>query len=269
MSTVYSDLSGIFYVQQQYLADLSALTQFGGGSNAVNYMQNLGTNLTSVYNRYQAANPNAVAVLTGQNDIKTIIENENARLNTKKDSVDSALFGQKRMAHFSDSYSKKYFAQMKILFIIIIVILIYLGLTYLDNLVQVPDSIFTFIMLVVGVFAVLIILLTIRDIRRRYNMDFDKLNLTAPVSGRTGGDLTGNVDGGGFKICMGESCCPVGNSNGSVWDGSKAQCLAIPIPGLKSGFTLMSGSNVEPPQNKNKQVSAYEPSEIGSYMLIK
>jgi hypothetical protein len=194
MSTVYSDLSGIFYVQQQYLADLSALTQFGGGANAVNYMQNLGTNLTNVYNKYQQANPNAVAVLTGQNDMKTIIDNENARLNTKKASVDSALFGQKRMAHFSDSYSKKYFAQMKILFIIIIVILIYLGLTYLDNLIQVPDSIFTFIMLVVGVFAVLVILLTIRDIRRRYNMDFDKLNLTSPVSRKDLGEIDGNVD---------------------------------------------------------------------------
>jgi hypothetical protein len=265
MST-YSDLSGIFYIQQQYLADLSALTQYGAGATAVNYMQNLGTNLTSVYNSYQAANPNAVAVLTGQSDMKTIIENENARINNKKDSVDSALFGQKRMAHFADSYSKKYFAQMKILFIIIIVILIYLGLTYLDNLVQVPDSIFTFIMLVVGVFAVLIILLTIRDIRRRYNMVFDKLNLTAPVSGKSGGDFTGNVDGGGFRICIGESCCPPGNDFGSEWDGTKARCLAIPT---RLGFTVMSGSNTESLQNNNKQVSAYEPSEIGSYMLIK
>ena len=118
--SAYSDLSGIFYIQQQYLADLSALTQYGGGSAAVNYMQYLGNNLTNVYNSYQQANPNAVAVLTGQNDMKTIIDNENARLNTKKASVDSALFGQKRMAHFSDSYSKKYFAQMKILFIIIL-----------------------------------------------------------------------------------------------------------------------------------------------------
>ena len=265
----YSDLSGIFYIQQQYLADLSALTQYGAGSTGVNYMQYLGNNLTNVYNSYQQANPNAVAVLTGQNDMKTIIDNENARLNTKKASVDSALFGQKRMAHFSDSYSKKYFAQMKILFIIIIVILIYLGLTYLDNLIQVPDSIFTFIMLVVGVFAVLVILLTIRDIRRRYNMDFDKLNLTSPVSRKDLGEIDGNVDGSLFKICVGESCCPAGNNFGSKWDSSKARCLAIPVPGIKSPFTLMSGSNMELFQNNNKQVSAYEPSEIGSYMLIK
>jgi hypothetical protein len=267
MTTVYSDLSGIFYVQQQYLADLSALVQYGGGTDAVNYMQDLGTKLNIVYNRYQTANPNAVAVLTGQNDMKTIIENEYSRIDNKKNSVDSALFGQKRMAHFADSYSKKYFAQMKILFIIIIVILIYLGLTYLDNLIQVPDSIFTFIMLVVGVFAVLVILLTIRDIRRRYNMDFDKLNLTSPVSSKTGGEIDGNVDGSLFKICVGESCCPAGNNFGSIWDSSKARCLAI--PDVISGFTVMSGSNMKPPQNNNTQVSAYEPSEIGSYMFIK
>jgi ABC-type multidrug transport system fused ATPase/permease subunit len=257
----YSDLSGIFYIQQQYLADLSALTLYGAGPTAVNYMKELGNNLSNVYNTYQNANPNAVSILTGQNDMKTIIENENTRINTKKDSVDSALFGQKRMAHFSDSYSKKYLAQMKILFVVIIVILIYLGLTYLDNLINVPDSIFTFIMVVVGIFAVLIILITMRDIRRRYNMDFDKLNLTSPVSSKTGGEITGNVDSGSLNLCVGESCCPEGNAQGSVWDSSKARCWAKSLLNIKSGFTVMSDSN--------NQVKAYEPSEIGSYMLIK
>ena len=122
MANFYSDLSGIFYVQQQYLADLSALTQVGTGAPALNYMQDLRTKLNDAYAGYQAASPSASATLSNQLAMKSIIETEVSRLDTKKSSVDSALYGQRRMASFSDSYSKKYFAQIKILFVIIIVI---------------------------------------------------------------------------------------------------------------------------------------------------
>jgi len=163
MDTAYSDLSGIFYVQQQYLLDLSALSNHTGvgGSDTLGYMQDLRNQLNQSYSKYQGASPSATAVLTNQSSISSIINNEVQRLSDKQQSVDTALFGQKRMASFSDSYSKKYFAQIKILFVLIVVIIIYLGLIFLNSIVPVPDQIFTFVMVVVGAFAFYIILVTL------------------------------------------------------------------------------------------------------------
>ena len=277
MATPYSDLSGIFYVQQQYLADLSAIRPAAsGGSITLDHMQELRKQLNNAYSSYQTASPSASAILDRQATMKTIIDNEVERLNRKKASVDSALFGQKRMAQFSDSYSKKYFAQVKILFVIIIVLIIYLGLTYLNNFIPIPTGIFVFVMLVIGGFALVVIIFTLRDINSRYNMDFDKLNLASPSNYSVGGGITGNVNGAtGGLLCVGESCCPAGNPSGAVWNKNTQQCLSFgtvvspstaaapAASSTTSGFTLMSQGGFAP-----NQVSPYEPSEINSYTKI-
>jgi hypothetical protein len=269
--TVYSDLSGIFHVQQQYLADLKALTEMPGstGAPALAYMQDLRTKLNAAYAGYQAASPVASSVLDRQSAMQSIINTEVNRLDNKKSSIDSALYGQKRMAQFSDSYSKKYMAQIKILFIVIIVLIIYLGLTMLNNFIPIPNLIFGFVMAVVGIFAVFVIALTMRDINSRYNMDFDKLNLRAPTSNEISGNIDGNISAGnGGLLCVGESCCPLGNPSGAVWDGKLQQCLSFNVKPT-SGFTLMSqASSLDPMSNENGLVSPYEPSEINSYTKI-
>jgi hypothetical protein len=275
--TVYSDLSGIFNVQQQYLADLANLANKPGvSSDVTGQMSNLQGNLRSAYTAYQSALQSADAVLDNQQNMLSIISKENQRLNTKKQSVDNALFGQKRMAKFSDSYSKKYFAQIKILFIIIIVLIIYLGLTMLDSLIPFPSGVFLFIMIVISIFAFFVIMSTIRDINSRYNMDFDKLNLRAPSKMEISGNLDGNISagGGGVFFCIGESCCPEGNANGTVWNSAKQQCISLNVAAEASkasvaGFTLMSqASLLEPTQNVKGLVNPYEPSEINSYTKI-
>ena len=268
-NTVYSDLSGIFYVQQQYLADLSALTHAGTGAPALNYMQDLRKKLNTAYAGYKTASPSASATLSNQLEMKSIIEKEVSRLDNKKSSVDSALYGQKRMAQFSNSYSKKYFAQIKILFIIIIVLIIYLALTMLNNFIPFPTEITMVIMIVIGTFALVVIAYTIKDINSRYNMDFDKLNLRAPSSTTITGNLDGNISAGGSGglLCIGESCCPAGNPTGALWDSKTQQCLSLNV-GVQ-GFTLMSpASLLDPVSNVNDQVSPYEPSEINSYTKI-
>jgi hypothetical protein len=269
MPTVYSDLSGIFYIQQQYLADLAAISSGDTGAPVLRNMQELRRELNTAYDKYYGNSNSSSAVLDRQANMKQIIDNELNRLNDKKSSVDSALYGQKRMADFSSSYSKKYFAQIKILFIVIIILLIYLGLTLLNNFIPVPSVVFIFVMSVVGIFGFVIIAMTLKDINRRYNMDFDKLNLNQPSrADMNGGD--GNTTNGslGGLLCVGEACCPVGNTNGSIWDGKTQQCLSINIPGGVSGFTLMDGTKSGPSTNAKRIVNPYEPSEINSYSKI-
>jgi hypothetical protein len=275
-NTVYSDLSGIFYVQQQYLADLAALAKDGNGSGALGYMQDLRTKLGNAYTAYQGASPSASAVLDRQSSMQDILNKEVNRLDTKKTSVDSAVYGQQRMAQFSNSYSKKYLAQIKILFIIIIVLIIYLGLTLLNNFIPVPDAVFIFVMLVIGTFALVVIVYTLKDINSRYNMDFDKLNFRAPTSNEIKGKVDGNISAGsGGLLCIGESCCPAGNPSGAVWDRNSQQCLSFNVSVASgstpttSGFSLMSqASLLDQAPNVSGQVSPYEPSEINSYTKI-
>jgi hypothetical protein len=126
-------------------------------------------------------------------------------------------------------------------------------------------------MIVISIFAFFIIMYIVRDINSRYNMDFDKLNLRAPSKMEISGNLDGNISagGGGMLFCIGESCCPDGNSNGTIWNSAKQQCVSQNIAAARSGFTLMSqASLLEPTQNVKGLVNPYEPSEINSYTKI-
>lgn len=272
----YSDLSGIFHIQQRYLTDLYySGIQNPSDSTVLAQMRDLRGNLTAAYNSYKQANVSTNQTLTHQNAINTIIENEKKRIDLKKSSVDSALYGQKRMAQFSDSYSKKYYSQIKILFVIIIVLLVYLGLTMLNNIIPVPDVVFVVIMVIVGVFAVVIVFSTLIDIYSRYNMDFDKINFRAPsTTGLRGNiDIDGNILGNiGGITCIEETCCPEGNNMGVVWDPAQGVCKGVGE--VDEGFTSMSNVSLFNPVsnigdiNINGIVKPYEPSEINSYMKI-
>jgi len=265
--TSYADLSGIFHIQQKYLTDLSYQSQ--DGTNAAQLYIDLQNKLDSAYQSYSAANPSISKTLTNQNDMKDIITSEYNRLQTKKGQVDTALFGQRRMAAFSESYSQKYQAQMKILYVIIIVSLTYLALSVIHSFIPVPDVLFNVITITVGIIGFIIIVMTLRDIRRRYNMDFTKLNLANPVnimeqSGR------GTYDDNFYKplFCVGEACCPAGNKSGAIWDSLNQQCLSAKtvmgnIAGAKQAFTTISQLN-----GVNAAVAPYAPSEINSYTKI-
>jgi len=265
--TSYSDLSGIFYIQKQHLYDLSylATNKVGDVSDLYSKLQ---TKLDSSYDAYAAANPSINKTLTSQTEMSNIIQNEYNRLNTKKGQVDTALFGQRRMAAFSESYSQKYRAQMKILYIIIIVSLTYLALSVIHTFIPVPDVLFNVITVSVGIIGLIIIVMTIRDIRRRYNMDFTKLNLSDPINMiERSGEGTYNDNFYKPLFCVGEACCPQGNPSGAVWDSLNQQCLSSKtimgnVAVKKDAFTTISQLN------DGNIIAPYAPSEINSYTKI-
>lgn len=274
MATPYTDLSGIFYLQEKYLAELNALyAKDPTTTAAVADAELLRKKLANVYSAYQAVSPSADSVLTEQSKMYNILSREQRRLDEKKTSVDTALAGRKRMAHFSDSYSKKYLAQMKILVFIIIVVLLYLGLNFLNTIIPIPDSVYLTIWIIVGIYAYVVIVMSLFGIYSRYNMDFDKINFTAPTKGSL---LTGNIDGNVTLVagnigCYGKACCPDGNENGTIWNPSTLQCvqkLDASPSAAAAAFTLLS--QVYPMQTLqiNGTVIPYEPSEINSYTKL-
>ena len=134
MVQTYSDLSGLFFIQQQYLADLSALS--GGGTSVAGYLTDLASKLNTTYNNFPIASASANYTLDHQSDMKNIIDEENRRLLEKQQSVDNAIFGQKRMADFNNSYTQKYLYQSKIIIAIIIAVLLYLILLMINRFIS-------------------------------------------------------------------------------------------------------------------------------------
>jgi hypothetical protein len=245
----YTDLSGVFYVQQQYLTDLSGLST---GTDVSKYVSTLQNQLNDAYGKYSTANISSTAVLDHQAQMNTIIKAENDRLNEKKKNVDDALFAQKRVIAFNDSYRKKYRTQIDILIIIVIALLLYLGLLLLEkNVPMVPGFVIGILKIAVITVAFILVYILMAKINKRDNMDFDKLLLSAPTSGNTyvNGNTTSSgstSDYGGY--CAGAACC----STGTTWSNTNGQCI---VSGNIAGFSNIAA---EP-------FTSYEFSSYGEY----
>jgi hypothetical protein len=245
----YTDLSGVFYVQQRYLTDLSALS---AGTDVSNYVSTLQSQLTDAYGKYSTANISSAAVLDHQSQMNTIIQAENNRLNEKKKNVDDALFAQQRVIAFNESYRKKYRTQIDILIVIAIALLLYLGLILLEkNVPSVPGFVIGLLKVAVITVSFILVYLLITKINKRDQMDFDKLTLSVPTSGNA--YVTGNTtssgttsDYGGY--CAGSACC----ATGTTWSNSDGKCI---VSGNTSGFRNIAA---EP-------FTSYEFSSYGDY----
>jgi hypothetical protein len=123
-------------------------------------------------------------------------------------------------------------------------------------------------MIFICISAFFVIMVNVKDIMSRYNMDFDKLDLRAPSSMEITGNINGNTAAVGLNSlsCVGEACCPEKKEDGSVWDSRNQKCVN---GNTLTGFTLMSQETfLEPNKNVKGNVNPYEPSEINSYTKI-
>ena len=272
MSSQYTDLSGIFYIQQQYLTDLSAIST---GTTVSQYIPQLQASLDSAYKSFSDANTSSSYVLDHQTKMNAIIQNENNRLLTKKDNVDSAVLGQHRIAMFNDSFRKKNMQYINILIIIIVALVLYLALTMIKNTFTIIPSFFVnFIIALVFSTALIMILLIGIDMNKRDPMDFDKLNTISlggntVVQGNTVVSDSSSTSLSGMNYCIGDSCC----SSGTTWDSTQGLCvIGNVVTSGSEGFSLSPmkyNGNLD--LDINKSASAflpYVPFEFEAYGKI-
>lgn len=192
-------------------------------TNLKNYNDVLKTNIEEQNN-----------VLTQQEDVIRILDREKARLDQKKDSIDTVLAGQMRMNDLNMSYSAKYEAYNSLIkFIVIILIIIFVILALKPFL---PGAVVVTLLFFISLYSVFIIYFSIRDIWRRDNLNFNKLDssqlLSPSVAMKSSGstastdynrlfsDLTTGMNSLG--VCVGEQCC-VGDM---VYDASNNVCTS-------------------------------------------
>lgn len=196
-----------------------------------NITPSFNTMTTGVNNQYQS-------ILSGQNDIASMLANEQSRLNTKQQSVNLAKTSQDRMIQLNQSYSEKYAAYSGIMLSVILGLIVMVIVAYLGATFGIPEGIVTLLYIVIIAVTILRAFFMYTSILARDPLYFDQLALAPPdtkgtaatssivASGADGADLLSGstVDGSQF-------CNPDTNSL-STWNTATMLC---------DGFQNMEG----------------------------
>ena len=155
-----------------------------------------------------------------------IINNEQQRLNTKQQSIDLAKTSQNRMLVLNNSYSARYNATTKIVLVIVVVFIIFIGLMFLQKAVPaIPSGIMDLAYIVDLSIGAIICLMIYMNIQTRDPVYFDQISIPSPVIPDSSGAIqsTSTSMNTGFGItCIGQMCC----STGTTWDSTSNTCLA-------------------------------------------
>jgi hypothetical protein len=240
--------------------------------------------LTDASNNISNAGPQINSALTRQNDVVNILNNETARLNSKKDSINNAIQGQNRIIALNESYRARYADYVNIIIIFTTCIFIVIALSILSNAYPIiPVSIVTIISIIVILIGLYMGYLKYLDITSRDMINYNELNIPPPVklspaqlaakkqSAEKGGDLLGGMNIG---TCVGQLCC----AEGTLWDTNTSTCIipttTTPTPVVQSFTTInqenFSGSIALRPETiaGNSMISPNSPNEFSQYSIV-
>lgn len=224
------DLSGVFHVQDKYLTDLS--NSYPNVNNApliANYVLDLQKKMKKTTDSYKKANTSADNVLTEQNKVIDIVEQEQERLEKKKMLIDQVDDEERRKALLTESNRLRKAAYTKILLVLIFCIVIHIVLLLIVKFAfeePVDPSVNTiFVLLHIFNLAIwtLVAFYIYINIQSRSHINFNKLELPPPKI--VDGSSTPAVDNYNnlFKdlgLCYSDSCC----GESTVWDKKTGVC---------------------------------------------
>ena len=229
------DLSGLLYIQKSVVDN----SGYGGVGVGAQY-SSIQSQLNSINNAYATYRSNTQGLLSQQNILNGILDKENTRLTDKKRLVDDELAGRKRIVDLNESYRKKQAQYVYIIIVLILALLLYIMIVKIKTFIPVvPDSVIDLLTFFLGALTCLYLYVLFKDIYSRDNMNYDQLNLAAPItatdeetlqkrrSAALKGDLLGSV--ANPNTCVGESCCVNGHT---VYEPGIGKCIGICGDGL-------------------------------------
>jgi hypothetical protein len=217
----YADLSGIFYIQSNYLTGINT----GDPSFNAN-VQTVQTQLDDLYTSFNAASISSNQSLTQQQNMLGIVNTEMDRLNEKKQSVDSALVSKQRAALLNTSYQQRYAQYTNVIIAIVFTLAIVFALNVAkQKLPFIPPFVIDILTIIASVMGILVVLYVVRDIMIRNKMYHDQYIHAAPVVP----DATSTTTTTTVPVsttapppdCSNASCC----GTGSTWDLSSNTCI--------------------------------------------
>jgi len=129
------ELSAVFDVQSNYLSDISnnALNNVTNSAEVAQYVYDLQNKLLETSQIYANANTSAGAVLSEQENVMSILSDEQARLNEKQEIVDNALVLEERKDMFTNTQRLQYTAYTQMTIVVVFGLCIHIVLRLLSN----------------------------------------------------------------------------------------------------------------------------------------
>jgi hypothetical protein len=232
----------------------------------------------NLYNGLNATTLNTNDVLIKQKDMIQIIDNENNRLQEKKQNVDNALEGQQRLITLNNSYRLRYADYIKILIIITISISIFVFVSLARKYIPFfPEVIYNITLILLIPITIIVLYYKYIELISHNKLYYDELEFTPPkmlseedklkekVAYKTNllksGDILGGLEG-----CVGAQCC----SGNTIWDSGNSVCVVKPNNGFTTiDYALLNGEiNFKLNNNTNDGIKPNSPSEFDSYTKI-
>lgn len=268
------DMNAIIDIQKQYAKDLLEISENG---NVVNPSK-LNDELDELEGAFDDSNKTSHDLILKQNDINSLLTNENARLERESGAVEQAKHVQNRLINLNTSYGKRFNAFNKVFYAVILSCFMILVFIYQKKWFDViPDSINTILYVLILSVALIYIMFVIADIASRDKMNFNKIYVPAPEELSEADREKMKKDGkllGLDSTCVGANCCSADNN--TVWDPELGYCKydtddtsgsTDDSSGDTSAFTLLSQVKDEE-LKESAAAKYYSPSEFSGYAKI-
>jgi len=194
-----------------------------GGNTLDSNINNLNTNLDNVQTKSNI-------LLSQQQEIKRIIDTENARLIAKTTQVDQEYPSKVRAVFMNDNIQKRYNAYLKMLVVIVISLVIMFVVSLLGKFFPIiSPMIINIIFVIILSIAIILCIGIYTEIQTHDNMYYDKLKLKKPNVDTSTTDTSSNSFGFYFS-----------NEFGNCGEGTYLN-NGICTVGTRSGFTEMAG----------------------------
>lgn len=214
----------------------------------IDALQKLKTSLyTNLNDNYKATQLNVLEArdnLVNKVAMSKIAEHELSNTNTNLSVMKNIRNDKLRLAEINNYYSSKYDTQttvMKTIIYFCIPILI-LGILVKNELL--PQYIGISIIGVLCGLAIVVIYFQTVDIMRRDNMVFDEYDWgfnpkNVDLNDNSNDDDQPKIKSGLSNVCIGQSCCPPGNTFGITWDAAKQICTTKNTPEVKEDTSTL------------------------------
>jgi len=221
------DLSGILHVQRYFVTNLPI------GGNSGDKVTKIQNNLNTLYDAYNGKYSSSQGLISNQNKLNDILTDEKDRLDAKKDEINKEIAGRKRIVDLNESYRKKQAQYVYIIIVLIFALLLYIILVNIKYFIPViPNFVIDLLTFFLGALTSLYLYVLIKDIYSRDNMNYDQLDLPAPVqasdddviqkqrAAQASGDLLGSI--ANPNTCVGENCCV---PEITTWEAGIGKCI--------------------------------------------
>ena len=242
-------MTGVFDVQKKYLTDLSdSYPDVNNAPLVAKYVLGLQDKIQDTADSYKKADTSAANVLTEQDKVMNIVDEETKRLEKKKFLIDQAESEERRKALLAESQALRKTEYTKILLVLVTCVFIHIVIALIAKHAftePMESSMFAVFSLIhIFNFAVwtIVALYIYINMQSRSQINFNKLELPPPHLLDSGSSSPEVADYNNLLrdlgFCYGEGCC----GEDTTWNEASGRCVKVSSSSspAKEGFDNQS-----------------------------